>query len=128
MAAKKIANIANELLQVGADPETKIMLVESDKNMLQHWQISDLKKAAANQCRKKTTGPGIIYISKTIDVFAHWQIALNRQERIVSNERLLPLFFDLKGQRILLVGAGRVAFEKLEKLLRTEGRSYHHRP
>ncbi len=34
--------------------------------------------------------------------------------------KLLPLFFDLKGKSILLVGAGRVAKEKLEKLIRTD--------
>lgn len=34
--------------------------------------------------------------------------------------KLLPLFFDLKDKSVLLVGAGRVAAEKLEKLVRTD--------
>ena len=34
--------------------------------------------------------------------------------------KLLPLFFDLEGKSILLVGAGRVSLEKLEKLLLTD--------
>ena len=34
--------------------------------------------------------------------------------------KLLPLYFNLQGKTILMVGAGRVALEKLEKLLATE--------
>ncbi len=93
MASKKVAEIAHRLIEAGANPNKKLILVESDAAMNQHWQIHDLNAAVNHKCLKTTKGPGIIYVGATVEIFESWHEQISHlHERIQSEQVATPIF------------------------------------
>lgn len=66
MATKKIQYIAQQLLENGSAKELPICLIESEGCSKQILSTSIIKDVALKGLDKKTSGPGLIYIGKTI--------------------------------------------------------------
>lgn len=66
MASTKAADIAARLLAHGAEPSLPMALAESGDFNAPIKQCTTLKEAAAHGLSKATSGPGIIYIGRTV--------------------------------------------------------------
>ena len=93
MGARKTRNIARELLAAGANPDLKLMLVETDARMQTHPQVHTLARAAAGECGKKTSGPGILYIGRTIDLFQRWKQSIASRQGGPRHEQAVAAIF-----------------------------------
>lgn len=69
MASKKTKDIATQLLAHGADPQLPIALVESQDYSRPDRVNSTLAAAAKGLLPKRGSGPGIVYIGKTLTLF-----------------------------------------------------------
>lgn len=128
MGSLSLETLARKFIENGVDENRPIALVENASMPGECLSLARLCEAAAGQLKKKTEGPGIIYLGESVALIHGEKLSPPRNsqieealgssqgEAIPPKSSLFPVFLNLKDRAVLVIGGGKVAFDKIRSL------------
>lgn len=132
MGSLSLEALARKFIENGIDENRPFALVENASMPGECLSLARLHEAASGQMKKKTEGPGIIYLGEVVATFhgeklsaprkPHANEASKLSEGVATAQKasLFPVFLNLKNRAVLVVGGGKVAFDKIRNFKGTE--------